>query len=137
MKVKNKKYKSEARERRKERKRMKLLESSGSKIKAEDASSFWIPVRYRLLYKCLEDSRNTHRFSIKQMPEDVRENFIKECKEYQQYKQLQLLHLEKEMNNYVPVFTKAIQACFFLPDFLRHEVFSEDGDKLTDANLEY
>ena len=46
------------------------------KSRGEELPPFFIPARYKLLYKCLQDVKNTNRFNRKPMPEAVKTDFI-------------------------------------------------------------
>jgi hypothetical protein len=86
----NLKYKSSAKERRKERRREKQGGLMTPRDTGEEVPPFFLPARYKLLFKCLQDQRNSNRFTRKPMPEAERANFIAKSKEYSEYKQYEV-----------------------------------------------
>lgn len=48
----------------------------------EELPPFFIPARYKLLFKCLQEKRNSNRFSRKPMPDAVKKEFVEKCKDF-------------------------------------------------------
>ena len=79
-----KKYKSSAKEKRKAEIREKRL---NTKPDEGDIPPFFLPARYKLLFKVIEDSKNSTRIGRKPMPDDLKKKFAAHAKEYAEYKQ--------------------------------------------------
>ena len=72
VKVRKVKYRSAAKERRKAAIRLKQGGLQTPRDIGEEQPPFYMPARYRLLVKCLQEYRNSNRFSRKPMPDEVR-----------------------------------------------------------------
>lgn len=83
--TRHRKYKSMARERRKEAIRQKMAGAS-DRGGAEEPPPFWIPARYKLLGRVMEDNLNSTRIGRKPIPENVKKEFAAHAKEYAAYK---------------------------------------------------
>ena len=103
----------------------------------EDQPPFYMPARYKLYIKCLQEFRNSNRFSRKPMPDAVREEFVRRSKEYQAYKQCEQRMLDEEANLYAGTQIKALEAAFFLPDYLMEEAWSQTGEAEVEQNEEF
>ncbi len=64
----------------------------------EELPPFYMPARYKLMIKCLNEFRNSNRISRKPMPDAVREEFVRRSKEYQAYKLCEQSLIEQESN---------------------------------------
>ena len=84
IKVRAIKFKSGAKERRKQRKRENM--GMGFKDAGEEIPSFFMPQRYKLLYKVMEEGKNISRIGRKPIPKEVREELAKAAKEYNSFK---------------------------------------------------
>ncbi len=93
----------------------------------EEQPPFFMPARIKLLTKCYQEFRNSNRFVRKPMPDNVREEYARRSKEYNQYKNLEFRMLEKEANYALLTQMKALEACMFLPDYLMEETLNESG----------
>ena len=71
--TRNLRYKSAAKERRKEQKRQRMAGVGSIKDSGEEIPPFFLPQRYKLLYKIFEDTKNAHRLGRKPMPLDVKQ----------------------------------------------------------------
>ena len=103
----------------------------------EEQPPFFMPVRYRLLVKCLQESRNSNRFSRKPMPDAVRLEYARRAKEYNMYKHLEVTQLEKESALNLKAQLNALDACLFLPDYLMDETLGESGLQQAEALEEF
>ncbi len=86
IKVRKIKYKSQAKERRKQMLRSRMGGQLGPREIGEEQPPFFMPVRYKLFVKCYQEFRNSNRFSRKPMPDDVRAAYAARSKEYNMYK---------------------------------------------------
>ena len=73
IKVRNLKYKSSAKERRRNAIRDKTL---GPRDIGEEVPPFFLPARYKLLLKCYQDHRNAHRYARKPIPKALLGEYI-------------------------------------------------------------
>ena len=137
LKVHNIKYRSQAKERRKAIVRARQGGQPGPREIGEEQPPFFMPVRYRLLVKCYQESRNSNRFTRKPMPDAVRLEFAKRSKEYQQYKHHEVTLMNKETDVAALTHVKALEACLFLPDYLLEETFNESGAQTSEAMEEF
>jgi hypothetical protein len=64
------KFKSGAKERRKQRKRDNM--GLGFKDAGEEVPSFYLPSRYKLLYKVMQDHKNVGRIGRKPIPAELK-----------------------------------------------------------------
>ena len=62
----------------------------------EEVPPFFLPARYKLMFKLIEENRNCTRIGRKPIPSDVKANFVKESKEYHAYKEYERMQWEKE-----------------------------------------
>ena len=125
MKIHKKRLDSNAKERRRHNwKWLTKMPILTPKDIGEDQLSFFTPARYKLYVKCLQESRNSNRFTRKPMPDAVREEFTRRSKEYQAYKLCEQSLLEQEANLNFKTQAKAFEATFFLPDYLVDEAWS-------------
>ena len=127
IKVRKLRYRSVARERRKAAARAKQAGVMTPRDIGEEQPPFFMPMRYRLLVKCLQESRNSNRFSRKPMPDAVRLEYARRAKEYNMYKHLEVTQLEKESALNLKAQLNALDACLFLPDYLMDETLGESG----------
>ena len=82
LRVRRLKYKSSAKERRKALKRSKVGGLVTPRDTGEEQPPFFSQVRYKLLFKCLQEQHNANRFTRKPMPEQLRLDFAEKSKEY-------------------------------------------------------
>ena len=97
LKTRNLKYKSAAKEKRKQARRKRLAGPGGLKDTTQEIPPFFQPQRYKLLYKVMEDHKNSGRYGRKPIPVEVKQNFAKIAKEYNEFKTAEktLLDLER------------------------------------------
>ena len=93
LRVIRKKYKSAAKEKRKAEIRAKM---QNIKPDEGDIPPFFLPARYKLLFKVIENSKNSTRIGRKPMPDELKKSFAAQAKEYSEYKQAQTLRMRKE-----------------------------------------
>lgn len=70
--TRNKSYKSAARERRKQFRRDRMAGAGSIKESGEEVPPFFMPQRYKLLFKVMEDHKNVSRLGRKPMPLEVK-----------------------------------------------------------------
>lgn len=75
VKVRAVKFKSSAKEKRKQRKRENL--GYASKDVQEDIPAFFLPSRYKLLFKMIEDHKNTSRIARKPIPLELKKEIAR------------------------------------------------------------
>jgi hypothetical protein len=84
--VRNLKYKSAAKEKRKEAKRKAMGGIPSPKDLGEEMPPWYLPPRYKLFFKAMTENRNQTRISRKPMPDNVKAEFVKHSKEFHAYK---------------------------------------------------
>ena len=62
------------------------MAGGGDKGAGEEAPPFWLPARYKLLGRVMEDTQNSTRIGRKPIPENVKTEFAAHAKEYAAYK---------------------------------------------------
>ena len=72
-----------AKEKRKEAIRQKM---GGLKTDKEEPPPFFLPARYKLLFKMVEDQKNQTRIGRKPIPDERKKEFAAQAKEYAEYK---------------------------------------------------
>lgn len=60
----------------------------------EDIPPFFLPARYKLLFKVYELQKNSARIGRKPIPEKVKKEFAAKAKEYMEYKHAERLLLD-------------------------------------------
>ena len=71
------------------------------------------------------------------MPDAVREEFGRRSKEFQAYKRCEEMFLEEEANLHLKTQIKAMEAAFFLPDYLMEEAWGQTGELEIEQNEEF
>ena len=66
----------------------------------EEIPPFFMPQRYKLIFKLMEDAKNASRLGRKPMPLEVKQQLATACKEYNEFKTAEktLLQRERERN---------------------------------------
>lgn len=103
----------------------------------EEVPQLFSPQRTKLLFRMLQDNKNSTRIYRKPMPLDVKLDFAKKSKEYHAFKQVEKTDVEKELAAQLQVQLKAIDSIFFLPDYLMEECLGEDGEMREEDTREY
>ena len=95
--TRNKSYRSAAKEKRKQARRDRMAGAGNVKDSGEEIPPFFMPQRYKLLYKLMEDHKNAHRLGRKPIPLEVKQRVAAVAKEYSEFKTAEkmLLDLEK------------------------------------------
>ena len=70
IKIRGRRYKSSAKEKRKQRKRQSM--GFGAEQDDGEVPAFFLPSRYKLLAKVINDHKNTNRITRKPLPEDIK-----------------------------------------------------------------
>ena len=96
LRVRNKKYKSAAKEKRKQVRREAMAGFKSPKETGEELPPFFLPPRYKLLYKLYTEGKNSHRVGRKPIPLDAKRAFAAHAKEYQAYKHAEKMRLRQE-----------------------------------------
>lgn len=68
----NSKYRSAAKEKRKQARRERMAGVSNIRESCEEIPPFFMPQRYKLLFKVMEDHKNSGRLGRKPMPIEVK-----------------------------------------------------------------
>lgn len=125
-KIRARTYKSTAKERRKQMKRDRM---AGSNIKdsSEEVPPFFIPQRYKLLFKVMEEHRNCVRIGRKPMPSDVKKALAEQAKAYNEFKCAEKVVMQQERALNKIVAMEAMDATLFLSDNLLNEALSDTG----------
>jgi hypothetical protein len=63
----------------------------------EEVPQLFSPQRTKLLFRMLQDNKNSTRIYRKPMPLDVKLDFAKKSKEYHAFKQVEKTDVEKEL----------------------------------------
>ena len=95
-KVKQRSYKSMAKEKRKQARRARMAGLGSIKDSGEEIPPFFMPQRYKLLFKVMEDHRNSHRLGRKPMPLEVKQKLAEVAKEYNEFKTAKKYLLDEE-----------------------------------------
>lgn len=72
MRVRNHKHRSAAKEKRKQARRDRMAGAGNVRDSGEEIPPFFMPQRYKLLYKVMEDHKNSGRLGRKPMPLEVK-----------------------------------------------------------------
>ena len=102
-KYRNRSYKSAAKEKRKQFRRERMAGVGNVKDSGEEVPPFFLPQRYKLLYKLMEDHKNAHRLGRKPMPVEVKQELAKASKEYNEFKVAEKALLDKERAPYLAI----------------------------------
>ena len=130
--------KSNIRELRKQKERMYAPDGSFNlKDIQKEYLPFFIPARTKLLFKCLSEQQNNTRYSRKPMPLEVKKNFVEKIQEYMAFKQAERIMIQQEELNYLKAKIPAVDALFFLPDYLFHEAVEFNDEILAEQMQEY
>ena len=133
----NKAYRSSAREKRKQMKRDKMASATSVKDSGEDIPPFFLPQRYKLLYRVMEDHKNASRLGRKPMPQEVKQNLAKVAKEYSEFKIVEKILMDKERAQLIRMQAKASDAILMLPDYLLEETLSDSGQQAMEDMSEF
>lgn len=71
------------------------------------------------------------------MPDKTRIELAEKSKEYNAYKQVEVRMLEQEANLVLKSQISALQATYFLPDYLLEETMSDSGTHMSEAMEEF
>ena len=126
-KFRNRSYKSAAKEKRKQFRRERMAGAGSIKDSGEEIPPFFMPQRYKLLYKLMEEHKNCHRLGRKPMPLKVKQRLAQTCKEYNEFKTAEKTLLDMERAKHLRTQIKAMDAIVFLPDYLLEETLSDTG----------
>ena len=96
IKIRARRYKSSAKEKRKQRKRESM--GYGATQEESEVPAFFLPSRYKLLAKVLNDHKNTNRITRKPLPEDIKKSLAKQAKEYNEFKVAEKILIDREYN---------------------------------------
>ena len=83
--IRNRKYKMAAKERRRIVRARKADEGKSPKDKGEELPPFFIPPRYKLLFKYMQNVKNASRLHRKPIPSKRKREFGNDAKEFAQY----------------------------------------------------
>ena len=97
------------------------------KDSGEEVPPFFMPQRYKLLFKVMEDHKNCTRLGRKPMPVEVRERLAAVSKEYNEFKTAEKTLMDMERGRLVATQIKAADAIFYLPDYLLEEALNDSG----------
>lgn len=125
--TRNKSYRSAAKEKRKQARRDRMAGAGNVKDSGEEIPPFFMPQRYKLLYKVMEDHKNSGRLGRKPMPLEVKQKLAAVAKEYNEFKTAEKIILDKEKARQTEVAINAMDAIVYLPDYLLEEVMSDSG----------
>jgi hypothetical protein len=103
----------------------------------EEIPPFFMPMRYKLLMKVMEDHKNSMRLGRKPMPVEVRTELAKVAKEYSEFKTAEKMYLDLEHSKMNSMQIKAIDAILFLPDYLLEETLSDSGAQAMEDESDY
>ena len=124
--IRNRKFRSAAKEKRKQMKRDRMA-ATNIKDSGEEVPPFFMPQRYKLLYRIMEDHKNSGRLGRKPIPLEVKQKLGKVAKEYNEFKVAEKTLLDKEKANALRVQMQALDSILFLPDYLLAEAMSDTG----------
>ena len=134
----NIKYKSNTKEKRKQRKRDKAGNPYDATTGEQGALlQNMVPAKLKLLFKNYEMRVNDSRLTRKPMPDKTREELLERAKEYNEYKLVQARIMEEERWRSKVLEDEAYKACAFLPDYLIDEAWDFDQQAMADESFEY
>lgn len=107
------------------------------KDSGEEVPPFFMPQRYKLLYRVMEDAKNSTRLGRKPMPVEVREKLAAVSKEYSEFKTAEKMYLDMERAKLITTQIKATDAIFYLPDYLLEEALSDSGHQAMEDAQEF
>jgi len=84
--TRNRSYRSAAKEKRKQARRDRMAGAGNVKDSGEEIPPFFMPQRYKLLYKVMEDHKNSSRLGRKPMPLEVKQKLGQVAKDYNEFK---------------------------------------------------
>ena len=132
------KYKSMAKEKRKQARRDRA--SSGvvsPKDIGEELPPFFMPQRYKLLFKMVQDQHNSNFPARKPMPPALKREFAEKSKEYHAYKIAEMNLVKKEEEIHLRASFDALDSVLFLPDYLMDECLNETSQNDFDEMGEF
>lgn len=92
-----------ARQKRKETRRLAMGGVKSPKDTGEELPPFFLPQRYKLLFKVLQDHKNCAKVGRKPVPGNIKAEFAKKSKEYHAFKQIEKEHVEQETNDQLKI----------------------------------
>ena len=107
------------------------------KDSGEEIPPFFMPQRYKLLYKVMEDHKNSHRLGRKPMPLEVKQRLAKVAKDYNEFKMAEKALLDRERAAQTATGIAAMDAIVYLPDYLLEETMSDSGAQAQQDDQEY
>mmetsp|Transcript_15395 Transcript_15395/g.20864 ORF Transcript_15395/g.20864 Transcript_15395/m.20864 type:complete len:153 (+) Transcript_15395:267-725(+) len=107
------------------------------KDSGEEIPPFFMPQRYKLLYKVMEDHKNSSRLGRKPMPMEAKQRLAAAAKEYSEFKTAEKTILDKEKAMQMATSIKAMDAILFLPDYLLEETMSDSGAQAIEDDSEF
>ena len=130
-------YKNLAKIARKAAKRAQMGSAKDPRATGEELPPFFMPQRYKLLFKTIEAQKNSSRIGRKPMPQELKKEFAEHSKEYHAFKNTERAHLDREINAQLKVQITAMDAIIYLPDYLMEECLGESGETLQDEMHEF
>lgn len=113
------------------------MASTSVKDSGEEVPPFFLPQRYKLLYKVMEDHKNSSRLGRKPMPQEVKDNLAAVSKEYNEFKVAEKTLMDRERAQLIQVQAKAMDSVLFLPDYLMEEALSDSGQQAMEDYSEF
>ena len=113
------------------------MDGTDKKEGNEDIPPFYLPQRYKLIFKIMEDNKNASRLGRKPMPPEVKQQLATACKEYNEFKTAEKTLLIKEKSAFMATQVKAMDAILFLPDYLLEEAISDHGEQGAEEEHEF
>ena len=135
--TRNRSYRSAAKEKRKQARRDRMAGAGNIKDSGEEIPPFFMPQRYKLLYKVMEDHKNAHRLGRKPIPLEVKQRMAAVAKEYSEFKTAEKTLLDREKAKQMATSIKAMDAIVFLPDYLLQETLSDSGAQAMEDDAEF
>jgi hypothetical protein len=84
----------------------------------------------KIIFKTFNEVYNNHRFSRKPMPDDIKEEYKKRCKEYSLFKMNEWRHIYRENAQYDFNEQEMYKSACLLPTHLMVEVLNPDDEGL-------
>ena len=101
--------------------------ASAIKEGGEEIPPFFMPQRYKLLYKLMEEHKNLNRLGRKPIPIEVKRDLAKLSKEYNEFKTAEKTLMDMEKAKLTDKQMKAVDSLIFMPDYLLEEALSDSG----------
>ena len=132
-----KKHKGAAKERRRIVRARKAEADKAPHERGEEISPFFLPARYKLILKFMQEHKNSRRLQRKPMPQEKKDWFAEKSKARSMYVQAQVLQVAKEREAFMKAEFQAQIATIWLPEYLQDEIDQQGGEEASENLREF